>query len=481
MEKDYKQAGDYAARIYEKYSQEQASAEAQANTESTAQSAPEGTYCGYQSTYEGEMPRSEFGNRAVEKTVSLWDRIKKSPWTKKIAVFLVAALLFGTVAGGAFSVTNHYIKQAYGDNNISIGAVSPVSGSNATSGDTSVAQVVANAMPSVVAITNKGVTELRTFFGTFQQESQSSGSGVIIGQSDNELYIVTNYHVVSGSNQLTVVFDYDGTKADSGEADAVSAVIKGYDQSRDIAVIAVNTDDLSKKTLENIKVATLGSSSDILLGQQVVAIGNALGYGQSVTVGYISALARTRTLSGTDGTTVTGEYLQTDAAINPGNSGGALLNMNGELVGINSGKVESVEAEAMGYAIPIDSAQPIIESILEHAQRSEVAEADRGYLGITGQDVTADAQAAYGMPQGVYISDVTKNAGAEKAGIVKGNIIVAIDGYKVTGMAELQSTLRYYRHGEKITVTVAELGMNGYETKDVEVMLSNAKAAGIQE
>ena len=260
-----------------------------------------------------------------------------------------------------------------------------------------------------------------------------------------------------------------------------AAVIKGYDQSRDIAVIAVSVDDLSKKTLENIKVATLGSSSDIVLGQQVVAIGNALGYGQSVTVGYISALARTRTLSGTDGTTVTGEYLQTDAAINPGNSGGALLNMNGELVGINSGKVESVEAEAMGYAIPIDSAQPIIESILEHAQRSEVAEADRGYLGITGQDVTADAQAAYGMPQGVYISDVTKNAGAEKAGIVKGNIIVAIDGYKVTGMAELQSTLRYYRHGEKITVTVAELGMNGYETKDVEVMLSNAKAAGIQE
>lgn len=452
-EKDYRQAGDYAARIYEKYA----------------------------STYEGEMPKSEFGSRAVEKTASLWQRIRNSNRTKKIAMLLVGALLFGTVAGGAFGVTTHYIKQAYGDNNVSIGTVSPVSDSNRTSGDTSVAQVVANAMPSVVSITNKGVTEVRTFFGTFQQESMSSGSGVIIGQSDNELYIVTNYHVVSGSNQLTVVFDYDGTRADAGDADAVSAVVKGYDSARDIAVIAVSVDDLSKKTLENIRVATLGTSASLVLGQQVVAIGNALGYGQSVTVGYISALSRTRTLAGTDGSTVTGEYLQTDAAINPGNSGGALLNMNGELIGINSGKVESVEAEAMGYAIPIDSAQPIIESILSMAQRTEVSEADRGYLGITGQDVTADAQAAYGMPQGVYISDVTKNAGAEKAGIVKGNIITSIEGYGITGMDELKSTLKYYRHGEKVTVTIAELGMNGYATKDVEVTLSNAKAAGIQE
>jgi len=424
------------------------------------------------------MPHSEFGDKAMKMPGSLKERFKRSNLAKKIAMIVVFALLFGSVAGAGFGVANHYVKQAYGDQSLSLSTVSPVTSTQGGSaGD--VAAVVSNAMPSVVAITNKGVTELRTFFGTFQQESESSGSGVIIGQNDEEIYIVTNYHVVSGSNQLTVVFDYDGTQADAGEATAASAVIKGYDASRDIAVIAVKLSDVNEKTLSNIKVATLGASSDIVLGQQVVAIGNALGYGQSVTVGYISTLARTRTLSGTDGTTVTGEYIQTDAAINPGNSGGALLNMNGELIGINSGKVESVEAEAMGYAIPIDEVQPIIESILDHAQRDEVAQADRGYLGITGQTVTSDAQAAYGMPKGVYINEVTEGAGAQEAGIVKGNIISAIDGYAVEDMESLQSMLAYYRHGEKVQVTVYELGMNGYESKNVEVKLSTAKAAGI--
>ena len=453
----------------------------QSTEQSTGQSTDQGPqYGGFQSTYSGEMPKSEIGDMAAEMPKKVKHTFREGTLARKIAVLLIAALLFGGISGAAFSVSSHYVKQHYGDDNLAISTVAPVSGTNG-GGDASVADVVKNAMPSVVAITNKGVTELRTFFGTFQQESESSGSGVIIGQSDEQIYIVTNYHVVSGSNQLTVVFDYDGTQADMGEAVPAPAVIKGYDSSRDVAVIAVNISDVKKDTLENIKVATLGESSDIVLGQQVVAIGNALGYGQSVTVGYISTLPRTRTLSGTDGTTVTGKYLQTDAAINPGNSGGALLNMNGQLIGINSGKVEAVEAEAVGYAIPIDEAAPIIESILEHSQREEVPASERGYLGITGQTVTADAQSAYGMPKGVYVSEVAKGAGAEKAGIVKGNIISAVDGYAVEDMTSLQSMLAYYKHGDKVEVTVYELGMDGYASKTVEVTLSNAKAAGITE
>jgi serine protease Do len=297
-------------------------------------------------------------------------------------------------------------------------------------------------------------------FGTYQTDSESSGSGIIIGENDTELLIVTNYHVVSGSNELSVVFSYD---EDNENPSVVSAKIKGYDSDKDLAVISVSLDDVTDEMRSQIKVATIGDSSSLVLGQEVVAIGNALGYGQSVTTGIISALNREVTLTDDNGDTITNKLIQTDAAINPGNSGGALLNMNGELIGINSAKVASDSVEGMGYAIPISDVQSIIEDLMLKETRDVVVEAAQGYIGISGTDVTSEISSTYDMPMGIYVNSVSDDSPAKDAGLTKGIIITKFDGQTVKTMSELKNLLTYYRAGETVDITAQVPSSNGYD------------------
>lgn len=312
-------------------------------------------------------------------------------------------------------------------------------------------------------------------FGTYQQDTESSGSGIIIGENDTELLIVTNYHVVSGSNELSVVFSYD---EDNDNPSVVSAKLKGYAADKDLAVISVSLKDVTADMRSQIKIATVGDSSKLELGQEVVAIGNALGYGQSVTTGIISALNREVTVTNDDGTPITNKLIQTDAAINPGNSGGALLNMNGELIGINSVKVSSSQVEGMGYAIPISDVQSIIEDLMLKETRDVVDEKDQGYLGIGGTDVTSDISKTYDMPMGVYINTIYDNSPAGAAGLSKGNIITKFDGQTISSMSELKTLLTYYKSGETVKVTAMVQGANGYEEKEFDLTLASKSVFG---
>lgn len=323
-----------------------------------------------------------------------------------------------------------------------------------------VSQVVKEVMPAIVSINNH-YTEKMSYFGqTMTSEADASGSGIIVGQNDTELLIVSNYHVIADSDELTVQF-VEGSEA--------KASIKGTDPDMDLAVIAVPIGDVSGSTLQEIAVATLGNSDTLTVGEPAIAIGNSLGYGQSVTTGVISALNRSIQLSdGTDGT-----FIQTDAAINPGNSGGALLNMKGEVVGINSNKIGGSAVEGMGYAIPISAASPIIAELMLKETKNKVAEEERGYLGISGISVTQEVSAAYGMPEGVYISQVYENTAAAAAGLRKGDIIVEFDGDKISSMDILQKELEFYAKGDVVDVTVMSPGIGGYESRTVEMTLGN--------
>ncbi len=323
-----------------------------------------------------------------------------------------------------------------------------------------VSQVVKEVMPAIVSINNH-YTEKMSYFGqTMTSEADASGSGIIVGQNDTELLIVSNYHVIADSDELTVQF-VEGSEA--------KASIKGTDPDMDLAVIAVPIGDVSGSTLQEIAVATLGNSDMLTVGEPAIAIGNSLGYGQSVTTGVISALNRSIQLSdGTDGT-----FIQTDAAINPGNSGGALLNMKGEVVGINSNKIGGSAVEGMGYAIPISAASPIIAELMLKETKNKVAEEERGYLGISGISVTQEVSAAYGMPEGVYISQVYENTAAAAAGLRKGDIIVEFDGDKISSMDILQKELEFYAKGDVVDVTVMSPGIGGYESRTVEMTLGN--------
>ena len=334
--------------------------------------------------------------------------------------------------------------------------------------DANIAEIAKNCLPSVVSITNKGVTEVQTFFGKYLKDTEGSGSGIIIGENDTELLIVTNYHVVSGGTELTVVFSYD---EDSDDPSIVTAKIKGYDADKDLAVIAVPLSEITDEMRSQIKVATIGNSADLELGQEVVAIGNALGYGQSVTTGIISALNREVTVSDDNGGTITNKLIQTDAAINPGNSGGALLNMNGELIGINSVKVSSSSVEGMGYAIPISDVQSIIEELMLKESRDVVSESAQGYLGISGIDVPSEVSEAYDLPLGVFINKIYDNSPAANAGLSKSNIIIKFDGQTVKTMNDLQTLLTYYRAGETVDVIAMVAGADGYTEKTFTLML----------
>ena len=323
-----------------------------------------------------------------------------------------------------------------------------------------VSEVVKEVMPAIVSINNH-YTEKMSYFGqTMTSEADASGSGIIVGQNDTELLIVSNYHVIADSDELTVQF-VEGSEA--------KASIKGTDPDMDLAVIAVPISEVESSTLQEIAVATLGDSDSLTVGEPAIAIGNSLGYGQSVTTGVISALNRSIQLSdGTDGT-----FIQTDAAINPGNSGGALLNMKGEVVGINSNKIGGSAVEGMGYAIPISAASPIIAELMLKETKNKVAEEERGYLGISGISVTQEVSEAYGMPEGVYISQVYENTAAAAAGLRKGDIIVEFDGDKISSMDSLQKELEFYAKGDVVDVTVMSPGAGGYENRTVQLTLGN--------
>ena len=324
---------------------------------------------------------------------------------------------------------------------------------------TDVTQVVDEVMPSVVSITNTALVTGQFWGREYQTEQPSSGSGIIVGENENELLIVTNYHVIEDSLDLKVQFI---------DESVATAKVKEAASSMDLAVLAVNISDLEASTLESISIATLGDSNSLKVGEPAIAIGNALGYGQSVTTGVISALDRQIEMA-EDGTT-SGTLIQTDAAINPGNSGGALLNMKGEVIGINSNKIGGSAIEGMGYAIPISNAKPIIEDLMSRETKDKVEQEKKGYLGISGLDVTSDVSAMYGMPEGVFVTQVYEG-GAKSAGMLKGDIIVGFEGSKIRTMEDLQGYLEYYEMGETVEVTVQRGNAGGYEEITLQIML----------
>lgn len=325
--------------------------------------------------------------------------------------------------------------------------------------DTELTKVVDKVMPSIVSVYNNFTQEVQTFFGeTYTQEGESTGSGIIIGKTDDELLIVTNNHVVEGTDNLRVLFI---------DQETCDAEIKGTDPSNDLAVIAVPISSIKDTTMQQIKVATLGNSDKLKIGETVIAIGNALGYGQSVTTGVVSANNRE-----INDNTITGTFIQTDAAINPGNSGGALVNANGHVIGINSSKIGGNAVEGMGFAIPISRAIPIIENLMSRETLSKVDENEQGVIGISGATVTPDVAAAYNMPQGVYVANIIENSGAANSDLREGDIITAINDQAVTSMEELHNQLQYYKAGTEVTLTVQRRDGDGtYKETKIKVTL----------
>lgn len=380
----------------------------------------------------------------------------------KWAICICMALVFGLLASAAFQASNVVINKVVGNKTTVASSGQKVNSTKVSTNtssdvDSELADMVENVMPSVVSITNLSVQQVQDFFGGVREyESQSSGSGIIIGQNDSELLIVTNNHVVEGSSTLTVTFV---------DEESVEAQVKGTNSNIDLAVVAVQLDQIKDSTMKEIKTATLGDSDAIRVGEPAIAIGNALGYGQSVTNGIISA--KDRTVDGFETT-----LIQTNAAINPGNSGGALLNAKGEVIGINTVKVNADAVEGMGYAIPISDVTDVINDLMNRQTRTKVDESQRGALGISGTDVDSQSAQVYNMPEGVFISEVTKDGGAEKAGLTKGSIITEFDGTKIDGMDTLKAQLEYYKAGETVDVTVQVPEKNGeYKEQTVQVTL----------
>ena len=423
-------------------------------------------------------------------------RRNQNSFQKKAGMTIALAVIFGLVAAVVFQAANFAADRFLntGKSSVQIKTTDSVDLQETASDDSTadkvlsdsengtVAAVAQASMPSVVAITTVSVQEIPSFFGysSRQYKSASTGSGIIVGDNDDELLIATNNHVVDGATTLSVCFIGDdvanaetetvnaGDNGDLNVEDAVSAKIKGTDADNDLAVVAVKKSDIPEDTLNQIKIAQIGSSDDLAVGQQVVAIGNALGYGQSVTSGWISAL--NRTISTDDGTNSTG-LIQTDAAINPGNSGGALLNMKGELIGINSAKYADSAVEGMGYAIPISKAKPILEELMNRETREKVDSSKKGYLGVSLASLTTEAIEMYNMPTGAFVRNVEDDSPAQEAGICKGDIIVKFDGQKVSDGDDLLDKLQYYKSGEKIEAVIARATNGEYEENTIELTL----------
>ena len=422
----------------------------------------------------------------------------RNSFQKKAETTVALAVIFGLVAAVVFQAANFTADRFLntGSSTAQIGTTQSVNLQEAVSdsgstdeqtiADTAsengtVAAVAQASMPSVVAITTVSVQEIPSFFGygSHQYKSAASGSGIIVGDNDDELLIATNNHVVEGATTLSVCFIGDdvtnaetetvnaGDNGDLNVEDAVSAKIKGTDADNDLAVVAVKKADIPEDTLSQIKIAQIGSSDDLVVGQQVVAIGNALGYGQSVTSGWVSALNRTISTDDGDSTGL----IQTDAAINPGNSGGALLNMKGELIGINSAKYADSSVEGMGYAIPISKAKPILEDLMNRETREKVDSSEKGYLGVVLANLTTEAIQMYNMPTGAFVRGVEQNSPAQESGLCKGDIIVKFDGQKVSDGDDLMDKLQYYKSGEKIEAVIARANNGVYEESTIELTL----------
>lgn len=421
---------------------------------------------------------------------------KKARILKKAGAITLSAILFGGVAAGSFQAVNYLTgyqtptaesaAASAGNNTASLLQTASLPGTADGKGSLDVSDIAQAVMPSIVSITNKSVQEVQNYFSLFgygysgetiPQETESRGSGIIIGKNDTELLIVTNYHVIADADTLSVAFN---------DNQVYEANTKGTDPDNDLAVIAVPLESISADTMSQIAVASIGDSDSLKVGEQVVAIGNALGYGQSVTTGIVSAT--NRTLNSNRNTANTSEdsadqpaYIQTDAAINPGNSGGALVNMKGEVIGINSAKLASTEVEGMGYAIPVSRVSDIIEKLMNETTRSKVSEDQKSSIGITGITVTESVNSVYGIPSGVYVAGVTEGSGAEKAGLRKGDVITKFDGKNITQIQELTELLQYYPAGETVELTIQTIGSdNAYTEKMVSVTLGHAVNSGSQ-
>ncbi|SEA76379.1 serine protease Do [Pseudobutyrivibrio sp. ACV-2] len=408
------------------------------------------------------------GNRARNK--------KKSSLGKKLGNAAAIALVFGLVAGLAFQsvvvVSNKLItnntatektvteEQTKSSSNSEINSTKTATGTTAsTQITTDVSEIAENVLPAIVQVTNVGIREYQTFFGTMQQQSTSAGSGIIVSQDDEYIYIASNNHVVSGAETLTITFN---------DGEAVEGTIKGTDSSCDLAVVAVAVKDIKEDTLSEIKVATLGDSDSTVVGEAAIVIGNAMGYGTSVTNGIISAKDREVSIQDDDGNTVTNSLLQTNAAVNPGNSGGALLNAKGEVIGIVSAKLSNEEVEGMGYAIPISYAWNIIQQMIDN---DVVSELDASYIGIAGKDITASMSEQYNIPVGVYVAQVVEGSGAEAAGIEVEDVITSFNGRKVTSVNTLNNIMQYIKAGTTVDITVARHDKN-YEEETLKVTLT---------
>lgn len=399
---------------------------------------------------------------------------------KKWAMVLSMGLAFGLVAGGTMFGVNAVGNYLFGINDEPAQLAqtqttsSSGSGTSSDSASGSVAEVAQNAMPSLVTISTMSVEEMQSFFGGTQEyQVEGAGTGVIVGENDTELLIATNYHVVEGATSLSVGFI---------DEQSVEAEIKGTDVNNDLAVVSVKLSDIPDDTMNQIKIATIGDSDELQLGDQVVAIGNALGYGQSVTSGYVSALDRDLTLTYNDGTTIQSTGLiQTDAAINSGNSGGALLNMQGELIGINEAKSSSTSTGAsvdnVGFAIPIDKAQSSLQEMMNMETRERVDANEASYLGIQGSDVSAEVTELYNIPSGVAVAEVVEGSPADEAGLQQGDILTALDGRAVSSMSQLQDVLQYYAAGETVDLTIQRADNGQYEEQTVSITLGSARDA----
>ncbi len=456
------------------------------------------------SSDEREFSGQSINNEVVTEVKPKSKKGKKSGFgkvLKRACALILSGLIFGSVAGGAWYGVNYLIEKnktneastegskkptdnndkdktegsSKPSNNKLTGSGDVASSPNAdkvttTGDDLTVSEIAKNCLPSVVAITNVGVSEIQTIWGTYEQESVSCGSGVIIGMSETELIILTNYHVVADSKELTVVFSFDEGQED---AEAVAAAVKGYDAERDVAVIAINIEEIDDETMSSLKIAVIGDSDELVLGEPVVAIGNALGYGQSVTTGIVSALDRYVELDGTDNVTISNEYIQTDAAINPGNSGGALLNMKGELIGINSAKLSGSTVEGVGYAIPIDDIEELVTELMNMEIEHALPEDEQGYLCISGQDVPADAT-LYGVPKGAYVVEVYEGYAAANAGIEAGDIITKVNDVEISSMNDLKRELSFMGPETELTLTIVrQSGRLGFEELEIEIELDD--------
>ena len=427
------------------------------------------------------------------------DKIRKI--AKKGLTFSLCAVLAGGLAAGSFEGVNKlagwsgattveaasnkdettltYAKSEKKDSDASDSKSDTGKDTGSTAkGSLDVSEIVSEALPSIVSITTKSVQEVQNYFGMYgmygyapqqqEQEVEGSGSGIIVGKNDDELLIATNYHVVEGADTLSVAFT---------DGNAVEASVKGFDEERDLAVVSVSLDDVEDDTMDAISIANIGSSDDLKVGEQVVAIGNALGYGQSVTTGIVSAKNRrmdsdnNTVTDGSDDSSDGVNLIQTDAAINPGNSGGALLNMEGEVVGINSAKLASTEVEGMGYAIAISDVTDILQNLMNETSRDKLDDSEHGVLGIKGNSVSSEAVQMYGIPAGVFVKEVTEGGAADKAGLKANSVITEFNGKAVSSIDQLTEYLSYYEPDEEVELTVQVPHGTSYKEETVKVTL----------